>query len=43
MTAIRTVETVEARTGGYLTVLKIENHDVYVYAPKDVMESDIIN
>ena len=43
MTAIRTVETVEARTGGYLTVLKIEDHDVYVYAPKDVMESDIIN
>ena len=43
MTAIRTVETKEVKTGGYLTLMKIEDHDIYVYRPKDVMESDIIN
>ena len=43
MAAIRKAETREARTGGFITLLKIEDHDIYVYAPKDVMESDIIN
>ncbi|MBR4421044.1 MAG: hypothetical protein IKS69_00745, partial [Erysipelotrichaceae bacterium] len=43
MTAIRTVTTKEAFTGGYLTTLFIEEHEILVYQPKDRMESDIIN
>ena len=43
MSAIRTAITEETVTQGYITTLNIEDHDIYVYQPKDVMESDIIN
>ena len=43
MSAIRTVNTTETKTGGYLTSLMIDQNEVLVYQPKDLMESDIIN
>ena len=43
MSAIRTVITTETKTGGYLTSLLIDQNEVLVYQPKDLMESDIIN
>ncbi len=43
MSAIRTVITTETKTGGYLTSLWINQNEVLVYQPKDLMESDIIN
>ncbi|MBQ6222584.1 MAG: hypothetical protein IJJ44_08230 [Solobacterium sp.] len=43
MSALRTVITTETKTGGYLTSLLIDQNEVLVYQPKDLMESDIIN
>ncbi|MBQ1508497.1 MAG: hypothetical protein IIZ47_03675, partial [Erysipelotrichaceae bacterium] len=43
MSAIRTVITTETKTGGYLTSLLVDQNEVLVYQPKDLMESDIIN
>ena len=43
MSAIRSVLTLPVSTGGVITILPIDDHDIYVYAPKDTMSSDIIN
>lgn len=43
MDAIRTVITEQTENGGYITTLKIDGHDVFVYQPLDTMNGDIIN
>lgn len=43
MDAIRTVTTEKTADGGYITTLKIDGHDIYVYQPLDRMNGDIIN
>ncbi|MBQ1482731.1 MAG: hypothetical protein IIZ28_04080 [Erysipelotrichaceae bacterium] len=43
MDAIRTVLTEKTADGGYITTIKIEGHDIFVYQPLDVMNGDIIN
>ena len=43
MEAIRTVLTEKTADGGYITTIKIEGHDIFVYQPLDVMNGDIIN
>ncbi len=43
MSAIRTVTGEKTKNDGYITTLKIDDHDIYVYQPKDVMMTDIIN
>ena len=43
MSAIRTIITRETVTGGHINIFNIDDHEVFVYQPKDVMESDIIN
>lgn len=43
MDAIRKVITQETGNGGYITALKIDGHDIFVYQPHDTMHGDIIN
>ena len=43
MSAIRKVLTEELESGAYITTMMIDDHEVFVYQPKDKMESDIIN
>jgi hypothetical protein len=43
MDAIRTVITEQTENGGYITTLKIDGHNVFVYQPLDTMNGDIIN
>ena len=43
MSAIRTVTGEKTENNGYLTTMRIDDHDIYVYQPEDVMMADIIN
>ncbi|MBR0420706.1 MAG: hypothetical protein IJI66_16200, partial [Erysipelotrichaceae bacterium] len=43
MSAIRTVDTLKTENNEVITTLKIEDHDIYVYRPEDIMMADIIN
>lgn len=43
MEAIRTINSITTENGGYVTTLKIDDHNILVYQPHDEMHSDVIN
>ncbi|MBQ6560675.1 MAG: hypothetical protein IJL85_07595 [Erysipelotrichaceae bacterium] len=40
---IRTVETKEAKQGGFVSSFLVQDHEIYIYQPEDIMNGNIIN
>ena len=40
---VTSIETTEASQGGFYSAMDVEGHEVYVYAPEDILHADIIN